>query len=123
MTSRIGELLAGPADALVREHFTGVEARWWWERRLEGGIVVCQELDLRVMAREVAECTGRDAAEVRRVIEEELDVEGDEPVVLTFELPDDATAEEAARRLSERSSDPRGLAAGLYRRVERSARR
>jgi hypothetical protein len=46
-----------------------------------------------------------------------------EPVVLTFEISGDATAEEAAKMLAERSSEPEGLAAGLYRRVEESISR
>lgn len=118
MSERLNQFLAERAGALVRENFTGVRAEWWWERRMGGGIEVCQELDPEAMSREISERTGTDVAEVRRVIEEELGLEDTEPVVLTFEIAGDATPEEAARLLEERSSDPEGLAAGLYRRIE-----
>ena len=75
------------------------------------------------MSREVSERTGRDAEQIRRAIEEELGLEGMEPVVLTFEISGEATAEEAAKMLAERSSDPEGLAAGLYRRIEETVGR
>src|SRR5215217_1905855 len=112
MSEQLNQFLAEKAGALVRENFTGVRAEWWWERRMGGGIEVCQELDPEAMSREVSERTGRDAEQVRRVIEDM------EPVVLTFEISGEATAEEAAKMLAERSSDPEGLAAGLYRRIE-----
>ena len=118
MSERLNQFLAERAGALVRENFTGVRAEWWWERRMGGGIEVCQELDPEAMSREISERTGTDVAEGRRVIEEELGLEDTEPVVLTFEIAGDATREEAARLLEERSSDPEGLAAGLYRRIE-----
>jgi len=114
----LNQFLAERADALVRENFTGVSASWWWERRLGGGIEVCQELDPEVMSREVAATTGSEIPEVRRVIERQLGLEDTEPVVLTFEIPGDTEASQAARMLAERSSEPQGLAAGLYRRVE-----
>jgi len=114
----LNQFLAERADALVRENFTGVSASWWWERRLGGGIEVCQELDPEVMSREVAATTGSEIPEVRRVIERQLGLEDTEPVVLTFEIPGDTEASQAARMLAERSSEPEGLAAGLYRRVE-----
>ena len=88
-----------------------------------GGIEVCQELDPESMSREVSERTGKEVVEVRRVIEAELGLEDMEPVVLTFEISGEATAEEAANMLAERSSEPEGLAAGLYRRVEESINR
>jgi hypothetical protein len=118
MSERLNQFLAERAGALVRENFTGVRAEWWWERRMGGGIEVCQELDPGAMSREISERTGTDVADVRRVIEDELGLEDTEPVVLTFEIAGDATREEAARLLEERSSDPEGLAAGLYRRIE-----
>jgi hypothetical protein len=118
MSERLNQFLAERAGALVRENFTGVRAEWWWERRMGGGIEVCQELDPEAMSREISERTGTDVADVRRVIEDELGLEDTEPVVLTFEIAGDATREEAARLLEERSSDPEGLAAGLYRRIE-----
>jgi hypothetical protein len=42
--------------------------------------------------------------------------------VLTFEIPGDTEAGAAAEILSERSSEPEGLASGLYRRVEEALR-
>ena len=114
--------MADPMMALVRENFTGVEAEWWWERRMSGGIEICQELDPEAMSRKVAANTGRDEAEVRRIIAEELGLEDPESVVLTFEISGDATTEEAARLLRERSSEPEGIAAGLYRRIEEDIR-
>jgi hypothetical protein len=119
----LNQFLAEKADALVRENFTGVRAPWWWERRMGGGIEVCQELDPEAMSREISEKTGREAAEVRRVIEEELGLEDTEPVVLTFEIPGDTEAGAAAEMLAERSSTPEGLAAGLYRRIEEAVER
>ncbi len=107
----------------MQDNFTGVGANWWWERRLGGGIEVCQELDPEVVSREISAKTGRDVAEIRRVVERELGVEGAEPVVLTFEIPGDTEASRAAEMLAERSSTPQGLAAGLYGRVEDAIRR
>jgi hypothetical protein len=123
VSEQLNQFLAEKAGALVRENFTGVRAQWWWERRMGGGIDVCQELDPEAMSREVSERTGKDVEQVRRVVEEELGLEDMEPVVLTFEISGDATAEEAAKKLAERSSEPDGLAAGLYRRVEESISR
>jgi hypothetical protein len=118
VSERLNQFLAERAGALVRENFTGVRAEWWWERRMGGGIEVCQELDPEEMSREISERSGTCVAEVRRVVEEELGLEDTEPVVLTFEIAGDATSEEAAKLLAERSSEPEGLAAGLYRRIE-----
>ncbi len=118
----LNQFLAERADALVRENFTGVEAEWWWERRLGGGIEVCQELDPEAMCREISERTAKDLDEVRRVVEEELGLEDTEPVLLTFEIPGDTEAGAAAGMLAERSSKPEGLAASLYRRVEEALR-
>ena len=123
MSEQLNQFLAEKAGVLVRENFTGVRAEWWWERRMGGGIEVCQELDPESMSREISARTGKDVAEVRRVIEEELGFEGMEPVVLTFEISGEATAEAAAKMLTDRSSDPEGLAAGLYRRVEEALKR
>jgi hypothetical protein len=122
MPERLNQFLAERAGALVRENFTGVRAEWWWERRMGGGIEVCQELDPEGMSREVSEKTGKEVTQVRRVIEEELGLEDTEPVVLTFEIAGDATEEEAAKLLAERSSEPEGLAAGIYRRIEEVVR-
>jgi len=118
VSEQLNQFLAERANALVRENFTGVRAEWWWERRMGGGIEVCQELDPEAMSREISERTGKNAAEVRRVVEEELGLDDTEPVVLTFEIAGDATEEQAAQLLAERSSEPEGLAAGIYRRVE-----
>src|SRR3712207_6823608 len=111
MSEQLNQFLAEKADALVRENFTGVRAEWWWERRMGGGIEVCQELDPEAMNREISERTGKSVDEVRRAVEEELGLEDAEPVVLTFEIAGDATAEEAAKMLVERSAAPEGLAA------------
>jgi hypothetical protein len=122
VTGYLNQLLADEATMLVQENFTGVEADWWWERRLGGGIAVCQELDPATIAREITERTGRKTREVERITEEELGLEDLEPVVLTFEIAGDTTAADAARMLAERSTTPEGLAAGLYRRVEKAVR-
>ena len=122
MPEYLNRFMADEATALVRT-FAGVDAEWWWERRLDGGIVVCQELDPASMVYEISERTSRDAEEVRRAAEEELGLEGLEPVVLTFEIPGDTTASDAARMLAERSAMPEGLASSLYHRVEEAARR
>jgi hypothetical protein len=114
----LNQFLADKATMLVQENFAGVEAEWWWERRLGGGIAVCQVLDPAVMAREISSKTGHEENEVQRVVEEELDLEDPEPIVLTFELPGDTEASEAAKNLAERSATRRGLAANLYRRIE-----
>jgi hypothetical protein len=118
MPEHLNQFLAERADALVRENFTGVRASWWWERRMGGGIEVCQELDPEAMSREISERTGKDVAEVRRRVEEVLGLADMEPVVLTFEIAGDATEEQAAVMLAERSFAPEGLAAGIYRRIQ-----
>ena len=118
MPERLNQYLADRADALVRENFTGVRAEWWWERRLGGGLEVCQVLDPEAMSREISGKTGKEVGQVRRVVEEELGLEDMEPVVLTFEIAGDMTPEEAGMLLAERSSVHEGLARGLYRRVE-----
>ena len=120
MPEYLNQFLAERADALVRENFTGVRAEWWWERRLGGGIEVCQELDPEAMSREISEKTGREISEVRRTVKAELGLDDMEPVVLTFEIPGDTEAGAAAAMLAERSSSPGGLASGLYSRVEGS---
>ena len=114
MAEKLNELLADKATLLVRENFTGVRAEWWWERRMGGGIEVCQELDPQRMAEDISEGTGRETSSVRRAIGDGLGLEDDEPVVLTFEIAGDATVADAARMLQERSSRPEGLAAAIY---------
>ena len=118
MPEYLNQFLADKATMLVEENFTGVEAEWWWERRLGGGLAVCQVVDPAVMAREISSRTGREENEVQRVVEEELGLEDPEPIVLTFELPGDTKASEAASTLAERSATPEGIAANLYRRIE-----
>jgi hypothetical protein len=118
MPEYLNQLLADSATALVHESFTGVSAPWWWERRMGGGIEVCQELDPEAMSREVSERTGHDISEVRRAITEELGLEDAEPVVLTFEIAGETDTRRVAEMLAERSSEPEGLASGLYRRIE-----
>ncbi len=114
MAEKLNELLADKATLLVRENFTGVRAEWWWERRVGGGIEVCQELDPQRMAQDLSKETGRETSLVRRAIEDGLGLEDDEPVVLTFELSGELTVAQAARMLQERSSRPEGLAAAVY---------
>ena len=123
MAEKLNELLADKATLLVRENFTGVRAEWWWERRMGGGIEVCQELDPQRMARDLSEKTGRDASSARRAIADGLGLEDDEPVVLTFEVSGEVTVAEAARMLQERSARPEGLAAAIYAEVEEALRR
>jgi hypothetical protein len=117
----LNQLLADKAMLLVQENFTDVRAEWWWERRMGGGIEVCQELDPRQMARDISRETGQEASDVRRAIAKELGLEEDEPVVLTFEISGETTVAEAAHMLSERSSTPEGLANGLYQRIEEAS--
>ncbi len=118
MLEYLNQFLAEEATMLVRENFTGVDAVWWWERRLGGGVAICQELDSASMAQEISFKSGRELGEAERVIEEKLGLEDPEPVVLTFEIPGDTPAGEAAKMLAERSATPEGLAANLYREVE-----
>ena len=122
MPEYLNQLLADAATALVQENFTGVRAPWWWERRMGGGIEVCQELDPEAMSLEISEKTGDEPSRVRRIIEEDLGLEDAEPVVLTFEIAGETTTDEVARELAERSSEPEGLAAGLYRRIEEAVK-
>ena len=122
MTEKLNELLADKATLLVRENFTGVRAEWWWERRMGGGIEVCQELDPQRMAHDLLERTGREAPAVRRAIEDGLGLEDSGPVVLTFEISGEVTVAEAARMLQERSSRHEGLAAALYEEVGEALR-
>jgi hypothetical protein len=118
MPEYLNQLLADSATALVHESFTGVSAPWWWERRLGGGIEICQEFDPEAASREISAKTSREVYEVRLAIAEELGLEDAEPVVLTFEIAGENETGQVARMLAERSSEPEGLAAGLYRRIE-----
>ncbi len=123
MPEVLSQLLAEPATALVKEGFTGVDAEWWWERRLDGGIVVCQEFDPAATVRAVAEGTVRPVPEVEEVALRELGLEDLEPVVLTFELPGTTETRDAFRALAERSRTPAGIAADLRRRIEEAVRK
>jgi len=122
MPEHLNELLADSATALVNESFTGVDAPWWWERRLGGGIEVCQEFDPEAASREISATTGREVSEVRLAIAQELGLEDAEPVVLTFEIAGETETDQVARMLAERSARPEGLAAVLYRRIEEIVR-
>jgi hypothetical protein len=122
MPEYLNQLLADSAMALVRESFTDVSAPWWWERRLGGGIEVCQEFDPETASREISDKTGGEVSEVRRVIAEELGLDDPETVVLTFEISGETESRHAAELLAERSSEPEGLASGLYRRIEEIVR-
>jgi hypothetical protein len=118
MPEYLHQLLADSATALVQESFTDVSAPWWWERRLGGGIEVCQEFDPEAASLEISAKTGREVSEVRRAIADELGLEDAEPVVLTFEVAGEMETGQVARMLAERSAEPEGLASGLYRRIE-----
>ena len=123
MPEVLSQLLAEPATALVEEGFSGVDAEWWWERRLDGGIVVCQEFDPSAAIRTIAARTGRPVPEVEKVALGELGLEDLDPVVLTFELPGATETRDAFQTLVERSRSPEGLAANLHRRIEEAVRK
>jgi len=118
MPEQLKELLADGATALVNEGFTGVNATWWWERRVGGGIEICQEFDPEAASREITAKTGHEVAEVRRTIMEELGLVDADPVVLTFEISGETETGRVAAMLAERSTEQEGLASGLYRRIE-----
>src|ERR671921_1188430 len=99
MPEYLNQLLADTATTLVQENFTGVRAPWWWERRMGGGIEVCQELDPEAMSREISVKTGHEVAEVRRAIADELGLEDTEPVVLTFKIAGETETSQVARML------------------------
>jgi len=118
MSEYLKELLADSATALVNESFTGVNATWWWERRVGGGIEICQEFDPEAASREISAKTAQDVSRVRLAIADELGLDSAEPVVLTFEIAGETETGEAARMLAERSAELEGLASGIYRRIE-----
>lgn len=115
MAEYIEQLLTDQIGALVEENFIGVEADWWWERRMDGGVSICQDLDPERMVAEVAATLGRDIREVRRTAVMALGLEDFEPVVLTFDVARSATVDEAADILAERSRTAEGLAENIYR--------
>ena len=118
MPEQLNELLADGAMALVNESFTGVNATWWWERRMGGGVEICQEFDPEAASREISAKTGHEVSEVRRTITEELGLEDADPVVLTFEVSGETETNQVARMLAARSAEAEGLASGIYRRIE-----
>jgi len=118
MPEQLKELLADAATALVNEGFTGVNATWWWERRVGGGIEICQEFDPEAASREISAKTGQEVTEVRRTMMEELGLEDTDPVVLTFEISGETETGRVAAMLATRSTEQEGLASGLYRRIE-----
>jgi len=118
MPEYLKELFSDSATALVNESFTGVNATWWWERRVGGGIEICQEFDPEAASREISAKTGQDVSRVRLAIGDELSLDSAEPVVLTFEIAGETETGEAARMLAERSAELEGLASGIYRRIE-----
>lgn len=120
MSEPLNQLLADSAARIVHESFTGVEAEWWWERRIGGGVAVCQTLDPEEMANKLSRSSGKPLSEVREVVARELGLEDFEPLTLTFEVSGDASAETASRILAQRSSAPEGIAAGPYREVEKA---
>lgn len=114
----LNQLLAGQAAKLVHENFTNVSGQWWWERRIGGGIAICQTLDPEEMSREISDASGKPTSEVKSAIVRELGLDDFDPITLTFEVPGDLTAEEAADVFEARSSTSRGIASGAYREVE-----
>jgi hypothetical protein len=118
MPEQLNQLLADGAMALVNESFTGVNATWWWERRMGGGVEICQEFDPDAASREISAKTGHEVAEVRRTMTEELGLEDADPVVLTFEVSGETDTIQVARMLAARSAKAEGLASGIYRRIE-----
>ena len=118
MPEQLNELLADGAAALVTAGFTDVNATWWWERRMGGGIEICQEFDPEAASREISARSGHEVAEVRRIITEELGLEGPDPVVLTFEVSGETETNRVTAMLADRSAEQEGLASGLYRRIE-----
>jgi hypothetical protein len=118
MPEQLNELLADGTMALVNESFTGVNATWWWERRMGGGVEICQEFDPEAASREISAKTGHEVSEVRRTITEELGLEDADPVVLTFEVSGETETNQVARMLAARSAKAEGLASGIYRQIE-----
>ena len=84
---QVNQLLADEASDLVEENFGGIEAQWWWERRLDGGIAICQEFSPETMIFELSEALSRDVAEVRQTAVLTLGLEDFDPVTLTYDIP------------------------------------
>lgn len=111
---RLDGLFADAAASLVEKNFSGVDAEWWWERRPDGGIAVCQTLEPEAMIQEMAGAFGVEETEVRRVAIRTLGLEGFEPVELVYELGGNESVERMAEELARRSATRAGLAAGIY---------
>ncbi len=123
MATFVEQLLTDKIEALVEENFTGVDAEWWWERRMDGGVALCQELDPERMVAEIASAFSRDVREVREAAVMALGLEDFEPVVLTFDVDRSATVDEAAAVLAQRSRTAEGLAEKIYRRLAETLRK
>jgi hypothetical protein len=120
MSGQLNEYLADQATMLVRESFTDVRAEWWWERRIGGGVEICQELDPVRAGRELSQETGVSRERATKAVMSELGLDEEarpETVVLTFEVSGESTAEEVSGLLSERSATPEGIAAPIYARA------
>lgn len=122
MATYVEQLLTDQIGALVDENFTGVEAEWWWERRVDGGVAICQEFDPERMVAELAVAFGHEVREVREAAVRTLGLEDFEPVVLTFDIARDTTVDEAAQTLVQRSRTAEGLAEKIYRRLAETLR-
>ncbi len=123
MATFVEQLLTDQVGALVDENFTGVDAEWWWERRMDGGVALCQELDPERMVAEIASAFSRDVREVREAAVMALGLEDFKPVVLTFDVDRSATVDEAAAVLAQRSRTAEGLAEKIYRRLAETLRK
>ena len=111
---RLDQLFADATDSLVKESFSGVDAEWWWERKPDGGVAVCQERDPESLVKEMSQVFGLAEAEVRRIAVRTLGLEDFGPVELVYELRGDTSTEQAIRELEKRSSTSAGLAEGVY---------
>lgn len=110
----LNQLLADEMDTLVRDNFSGADATWWWERRMDGGVSICQELDPAALTAEMAEVFGLNKDEVNRIAVRTLGLENFDPVVLVYELSGYTPTEQAVSALSERVCTAAGLAEGTY---------
>lgn len=117
MATYVEQLLTDQIGALVDENFTGVEAEWWWERRVDGGVAICQEFDPERMVAEMSVAFRHEVSEVREAAVRTLGLEDFEPVVLTFDVARDTTVDEAAEILAQHSRTAEGLAEKIYRQL------
>lgn len=123
MATFVEQLLTDKIGALVDENFTGVDAEWWWERRIDGGVAICQEFDPERMIAEMAVVFKREASEVREMAVRTLGLEDFDPVVLTFNVGRDTIVDEAAEILAQRSRVAEGLAEKIYRQLAETLRK